>query len=139
MPAAQREHVDEAAYFLGSPPGERDPLAGDKAAAGTPVADLAALLASPPHGGHRRTFSRQGSGLSRLISKNWESDVVSGAGACCGGRLCEVSSKGLQASDLQRLVQASPLPAVLLSGRLACAALLAHSRCTACVCPLPPL
>ncbi|KAI3428162.1 hypothetical protein D9Q98_006544 [Chlorella vulgaris] len=72
----QREHVDEAAYFLGSPPGERDPLAGDKAAAGTPVADLAALLASPPHGGHRRTFSRQGSGLSRLISKNWESDVM---------------------------------------------------------------
>jgi hypothetical protein len=42
---------------------------------GTPGADLAALLASPPQARHSRTFSRQGSGLSRLISKNWESDL----------------------------------------------------------------
>ncbi|KAL4447236.1 hypothetical protein ABPG77_007269 [Micractinium sp. CCAP 211/92] len=49
---------------------------GGDAGGGLPGADLAALLSSPPHtGGHRRTFSRQGSGLSRLISKNWESEL----------------------------------------------------------------
>lgn len=102
---AQRDAVEEVAgYYLGSPT-ERslDPLAGGTAAdvkpaaaepsaaahtggdvgGGNPVADLAALLASPPHtGGHRRTFSRQGSGLSRLISKNWESELP--VSACWG-------------------------------------------------------
>ncbi|KAL4443670.1 hypothetical protein ABPG75_011407 [Micractinium tetrahymenae] len=95
----QRDTVEEAAgYYLGSPT-ERslDPLAASAAAEAKPAtgaaasaadagadatgggltgADLAALLSSPPHGsGHRRTFSRQGSGLSRLISKNWESEL----------------------------------------------------------------
>lgn len=89
----QRETVDESggSYLLGtgSPPQEH-PLAalavgGDASkttsgAAGrvaSPGPDLAALLSSPPHGGggHRRTLSRGGSGLSRLISKNWESDL----------------------------------------------------------------
>lgn len=56
---------------------------GGDAGGGLPGADLAALLSSPPHtGGHRRTFSRQGSGLSRLISKNWESELP--VSACWG-------------------------------------------------------
>lgn len=48
--------------------------------AASPGPDIAALL-SPAAGsgsGHRRSFSRQGSGLSRLISKNWESDLQVG-------------------------------------------------------------
>ncbi len=63
---------------------------GGDAGGGLPGADLAALLSSPPHtGGHRRTFSRQGSGLSRLISKNWESELpVSACWGLLGGAWC---------------------------------------------------
>lgn len=91
----QRETADvEAGYYIGSPP-QGNPLVDALAAhdaphasapqaageglgqlppVGKPAADLAALLSSPPPGGpgHRRSLSRHGSGLSRLISKNWE-------------------------------------------------------------------
>jgi hypothetical protein len=75
--------VEEHGFYLGSPTSEEGLAAGaEKHNGQAPAADLAALLASPPHGGiaNRRPFSRQGSGLSRLISnisKNWESEVVS--------------------------------------------------------------
>ena len=111
----QRDTVDvEAGYYIGSPPeGQAHHLvdalaahdAGQPSASqpagegltqlppvGKPGADLAGLLSSPPHGGpgHRRSLSRHGSGLSRLISKNWEVRCASQAALRCAVLRCPV-------------------------------------------------
>lgn len=86
LASLQRHDTEDVLPFLlgaGSP--TRDATLGAepaKPAAPSPGPDLASLLSSPPHGGaaaggpgHRRTLSRGGSGLSRLISKNWNEEL----------------------------------------------------------------
>lgn len=119
--APQRDTADvEAGFYIGSPPEGQahhlvDALAAHDAAqpsasrpageglaqlplVGKPAADLAGLLASPPHGGpgHRRSLSRHGSGLSRLISKNWEVRSVRCAALCCDAVPCRMGGASLR-------------------------------------------